>query len=122
MIIGNVTTDLEVVIELVVIGLNRHENIEAVVDTGFSGYLALPGDLINRLKLQRIDNQAVILGDGTEVVLDRYLLVVLWHGEERTVSALQTDGGPLVGMSLLYGSRVVLDVVNNGDVSINPLH
>jgi clan AA aspartic protease len=122
MIIGNVTTDLEVVIELVVIGLNRHENIEAIVDTGFSGYLALPGDLINRLKLQRIDNQAVILGDGTEVVLDRYLLVVLWHGEERTVSALQTDGGPLVGMSLLYGSRVVLDVVNNGDVSINPLH
>ena len=51
MIIGKVTTDLEVVIELVVIGLNRREKIEAVVDTGFSGYLALPGDLINLLKL-----------------------------------------------------------------------
>ena len=122
MIIGKVTTDLEVVIELVVIGLNRQEKIEAVVDTGFSGYLALPSDLINRLKLRRIDNQAVILGDGTEVVLEKYLLAALWHGEEYNVSTLQTDGGPLVGMSLLYGSQVVLDVINDGDVSINALH
>ena len=121
MIIGKVTTDLEVVIELVVIGLNRREKIEAVVDTGFSGYLALPGDLINLLKLRQIDNQAVILGDGTEVVLEKYLLSVLWHGEEHNVSTLQTDGGPLVGMSLLYGSRVILDVINSGDVSINAM-
>ncbi|MCY3722759.1 clan AA aspartic protease [Candidatus Poribacteria bacterium] len=121
MIIGKVTTDLEVVIELVVIGLNRREKIEAVVDTGFSGYLALPGDLINLLKLRQIDNQAVILGDGTEVVLQKYLLSVLWHGEEHNVSTLQTDGGPLVGMSLLYGSRVILDVINGGDVSINAM-
>ena len=121
MIIGKVTTDLEVVIELVVMGLNRREKIEAVVDTGFSGYLALPGDLINLLKLRQIDNQAVILGDGTEVVLERYLLSVLWHGEEHNVSTLQTDGGPLVGMSLLYGSRVILDVINGGDVSINAM-
>ena len=121
MIVGKVTTDLEVVIELVVVGLNRQENIEAVVDTGFSGYLALPSDLINRLKLRRIDNQAVILGDGTEVVLEKYLLAVLWHGKEHNVSALQTDGGPLVGMSLLYGSRVILDVISDGDVSINAL-
>ncbi len=121
MIIGKVTTDLEVVIELVVIGLNRREKIEAVVDTGFSGYLALPGDLINLLKLRQIDNQAVILGDGTEVVLEKYLLSVLWHGEEHNVSTLQTDGGPLVGMSLLYGSRVILDVINGGDVSINAM-
>ena len=106
---------------MVVGGLNREEKIEAVVDTGFSGYLALPSDLINRLKLRRIDNQAVILGDGTEVVLEKYLLAVLWHGEKHNVSALQTDGGPLVGMSLLYGSRVILDVVNGGDVSINAL-
>ena len=35
MIIGKVTTDLEVVSELVVIELNRQEKIEAVVDTGF---------------------------------------------------------------------------------------
>lgn len=84
MIIGKVTTDLEIVIELVVIGLNGQEKIEAVVDTGFSGYLALPSDLISRLKLRRIDNQAVILGDGTEVVLEKYLLAALGMAKNTT--------------------------------------
>ena len=32
---------------------------------------------------------------------------------------LQADGGPLVGMSLLYGNRVMLEVVDNGDVTID---
>ena len=30
-------------------------------------------------------------------------------------------GGSLVGMSLLYGNRVVLDVVEGGEVLIEPL-
>ena len=47
---------------------------------------------------------------------------VVWHGEEREVTALESDAGPLVGMSLLYGSRVILDVINDGDVSMNALH
>jgi hypothetical protein len=33
---------------------------------------------------------------------------------------LQADGGPLVGMALLYGSRVVLHIVDDGDVLIEP--
>lgn len=55
------------------------------------------------------------------VVLDVYLAKVLWYGQEREVLVLQADGGPLVGMSLLYGSRVMLEVVDNGDVTIDPL-
>ena len=46
---------------------------------------------------------------------------VLWHGQERDVLVLQVDGGPLVGMSLLYGNRVTLEIVEDGDVTINPL-
>ena len=34
---------------------------------------------------------------------------------------LDADGGPLVGMSLLYGSRVTLDVVDGGPITIEPL-
>src|SRR5262249_60579706 len=34
-----------------------------------------------------------------------------WHGRERDVIVLEADGDPLIGMSLLYGSRVTLDVV-----------
>lgn len=50
-----------------------------------------------------------------------YFAKVLWHGQEREVLALQADGGPLIGMSLLYGSRLVLEVINNGNVTIESL-
>ena len=57
MITGKVTSKLEVVVELKVIGLNHNETIECIVDTGFSGSLALPSGLIQRLNLKKIDDQ-----------------------------------------------------------------
>ena len=120
MISGKVTTNREAVIELEVVGfIQRKEKIEAVIDTGFNGYLTLPNSLINRLKLQLAGNRRVTLGDGNVVVLDVYLAKVLWHEQEREVLVLQADGGSLVGMSLLYGNRVMLEVVDNGDVTID---
>ena len=122
MIIGKVTANREAVIELEIIGSNqRKEKVEAVIDTGFNGYLTLSSDLINYLKLQLAGSRHVTLGDGNVVVLDMYLAKVLWHGQEREVLILEAEGVPLVGMSLLYGSRVILEVVDNGDVTIAPL-
>lgn len=119
---GKVTGNLDAVIEIEVVGSNQGEKLEVVIDTGFYGFLVLPSNLISRLTLQRIGNQPAFLGDGNEVDFDIYLAKVLWDGEEREVTALESDAGPLVGMSLLYGSRVVLDVIKDGDVSINALH
>ena len=122
MIIGKVTANREAVIELEIIGSNqKRENVETVIDTGFNGYLTLSSDLINYLKLQLAGSRHVTLGDGNVVVLDVYLAKVPWHGQEREVLILEAEGGPLVGMSLLYGSRVMLEVVDNGDVTIAPL-
>ena len=122
MITGKVTTNQAAIIELEIVGSNRRkEKIEAAIDTGFTGHLTLPSDLINRLKLQLAGNRNVILGDENMVVLAVYHGRVLWHGQERDVLVLQVDGGPLVGMSLLYGNRVMLEVVEDGDVTIDPL-
>jgi clan AA aspartic protease len=122
MITGKVTANREAVIELEIVGSNqRKEKVEAVIDTGFNGYLTLPSDLINSLKLQLAGNRRATLGDGNVVILDVYLAKVLWHGQERDVLVLQADGGPLVGMSLLYGSRMTLDIVDDGDVIIDAL-
>ena len=118
MIAGKVTVHQEAVIELEVRGLNQPVRIEAVIDTGFTGYLTLPSALIDRLKLQRAGEQTTILGDENTVVLKRYVAKVLWHGVERDVYVLQAEGGPLIGMSLLYGSRLILDIVTDGDVTI----
>ena len=122
MIIGKVTANREAVIKLEIIGSNqKRENVETIINTGFNGYLTLPNDLINYLKLQLAGSRHVTLGDGNVVVLDMYLAKVLWHGQEREVLILEAEGGPLVGMSLLYGSRVMLEVVDNGDVTIASL-
>ena len=121
MIIGKIRADREAVIELEVVGLAQRVKIEAVIDTGFTGYLMLPSDLIDRLNLPLIGKRDVILADGTNVPLNLYRAKVAWHGVERVVYVLQADAESLVGMSLLHGSRVTLDVVTNGNVTIAPL-
>ena len=121
MIIGKIKANREAVIELEVIGLAQRTKIEAVLDTGFTGYLMLPSDLINHLRLQLIGTRNVVLGDGSNVTLDLYRAKVLWHNVERIVYVLQADAELLVGMSLLHGSRVTLDVVTNGNVTIDVL-
>ena len=121
MIKGKITAYQEAVIKLEVGGLNSSVKIEAVIDTGFTGYLTLPSALINRLNLQQVGEQLAILGDENRVVLKRYVAKVLWHGAEHNVSVLQAEGGPLIGMSLLYGSRLILDVVTDGNVTIDAL-
>ena len=121
MIIGKIKANREAVIELEVIGLAQRAKIEAVLDTGFTSYLMLPSDLINRLSLQLIGTRNVFLGDGSNVTLDLYRAKVLWHNVERIVYVLRSDAELLVGMSLLHGSRVTLDVVTNGNVTIDVL-
>ena len=122
MITGQVTANREAVIELEIVSQNQQiERVEAVIDTDFNGYLTLPSDLVNLLNLQLAGNRRATLGDGNTVVLDVYLAKVIWHGQEREVIVLQAEGGPLIGMSLLYGNRVILTIVNGGDVTIDPI-
>jgi predicted aspartyl protease len=76
--------------------------------------------MVQTLRLPFVGHRRATLGDGSIVVLDLYLATVLWYEQEREVLVLQADGEPLVGMALLYGSRVVLHVVEDGDVLIEP--
>ena len=122
MIIGKIVNNQEAVIELEVIGVGHPQKIEVAVDTGFTGELMLPGDLIDVLGFPRIGELPIILGDGSWVTLDLYLGIVVWHAEKRVVQVLKTnDGKALVGMSLLYGNRLILDVVTDGKVTIEAL-
>lgn len=122
MINGIVTDRREAIIDLDVVGRNQNEvSVEAAIDTGFNGYLTLSKATVDSLELQSAGNRTATLGDGNTVILEVYLAVVVWHGQEREVLALQTEGGPLVGMSLLYGNRVTLTVLDGGDVTIAPL-
>lgn len=52
---------------------------------------------------------------------DIYRTVVVWHGERQTVPIMGMGDKPLIGMRLLEGSRVTMDVVDGGAVTIEPL-
>ena len=121
MITGKIVNNQEAIIELEVTGVVHPQKIEVVVDTGFTGELMLPGDLIEILGLPRVGELPIILGDGNRVDLDLYLAVVVWHEEKRIVQTLRTDGKPLIGMSLLYGNRLILDILTDGTVTIENL-
>jgi clan AA aspartic protease len=122
MIAGVVKAGREAVIDLLVRGSDGRERIvEAVIDTGFTGFLTLPVALIAALRPARIGRSRVLLADGTDVVLDLYEVEVNWDGRWRTVRADAVDMNALVGMGLLAGCSLCLDVVAGGRVIIEPL-
>ena len=47
-----------------------------------------------------------------------YRATVIWDGLPRPVQVMETEDASLLGMSLLYGYRVIMDVVDGGTVTI----
>jgi clan AA aspartic protease len=112
----------EAIIELEVSATGQPpQQIEAVIDTGYNGYLTLPSQLVTALGLSFAGHRRGMLADGSVTRLDVYLATVVWHGRQKDVLISQASGTPLIGMSLLEGSRMTMDVVDGGDVSINEL-
>lgn len=124
---GRVTTDgHQAMLAIRVIGPAERPDgesglMDAVIDTGFTGQLVLPPEAVDRLGLPGRGRQRAILADGRTVEVNVYLARVIWHGRERAVQVLATDGGPLVGMALLRGSRLTVDAAPDGPVLIEEL-
>ena len=121
MIRGNVNRDLEAVVPIEIEDSNGLlQPHSAVLDTGFTGELALPYYLIESLGLaDRVQgSESWTLATGEEAQMVQYVGTVLWHGERRQVTILETEGGSLLGASLLSGSRVAIDFWRGGEVVV----
>ncbi|MYE41857.1 MAG: clan AA aspartic protease [Chloroflexi bacterium] len=99
-------------------GKGSFQSIEVVVDTGFSGELALPPELIRSLGLEYIDDVSVALADRQARPVRAYEGVVSWQGRSRDVTVLDMGSEPLLGMPLLLGSRLTVSCRPNGAVVI----
>jgi clan AA aspartic protease len=122
MIKGVVTANREAVIRLTVHGTRgRRLQIEAIIDTGFNGWLSLTPSHIEMLRLPWRKRGTGILADGSEAVFDLYTATVVWDRRERRIAIHETDSAPLVGMGLLVGFELKLQVQTGGDVSIRRL-
>jgi clan AA aspartic protease len=88
MIHGVVSRNREVTISLVVVNENRQTKlITAVIDTGYTGFLSLPREIITELKLPWMGIDRGTLGDGSEVTFEVYAAKVIWDGEYRDISS-----------------------------------
>lgn len=119
---GIVDQNCEATIQLVVGNVDsQRQMIDAVIDTGFTGFLTLPSSVLADLNLRAYRREEGILGDGSTCVFDVYRGLVIWDGELRRIDINESDTEPLVGMSLLYGYRMQLDAIEGGTVTIQAL-
>jgi clan AA aspartic protease len=119
---GIVNENYEATIQLVVGNTEaQRQVIDAVIDTGFTGFLTLPLSRLISLNLQAYRREQGILGDGSTCIFDVYRGLINWDGEFRRIDVNAAETTPLVGMSLLYGYRMQLDTVEGGIVTIQSL-
>ena len=119
---GFVNQNCEAMIQVAVGHANkRKQMINAVIDTGFTGFLSLPQSLIISLELPWYFRDVGTLGDGSEVIFEMYKATVIWDGQERIIDVAASEADPLIGMSLLYGFRVQIDAVEGGVVTIEAI-
>ena len=122
MIIGSINDNGDPTIPIRVLDANGHvHRIVAVVDTGFNGYLSLLPHQIRELGLG--PPQSVDMTVATDAVfrLNSYPGIVLWNGERLPVVVVESEGTPLVGLALLWGSLLSVEVTEHGAVTISPL-
>jgi len=122
MIQGFVNVRREAILPLVVSNANgKKQVVEAVIDTGFNGFLTLPSIIITTLNLSWTASDIVTLGDGSETIFDLYASNVIWDGQYREVDVAESETEPLIGMALLYGYRLQIDTIEGGLVKIEML-
>ena len=119
MIEGVVNASREAVVTVPVRGPSGQEReIQAVVDTGYSGMLTLPPSIVAELSLPLRSSGRAILANGTEDIFSIYDAALVWDGALRKVEADALGPTPLAGMALLDGYRLCLDVEEGGRVTI----
>ena len=119
MIEGTVSAAYEAALILTGQGPEGHSReIEAVVDTGYNGFLTLPPVLVGELDLPFVTSGEATLADGSAVSFDIHMVTVDWDGQVRHVEANAAETTPLVGMRLLAGHDLHVEVENSGRVVI----
>ncbi len=102
MIEGSVSPDLDLIVEIGLVGQNEVTRIPALVDTGFSGHLCLAQRHADLLDLAFHHVERYELANGDVVAADVFRGTIVFGGERREVDVIITASeDTLIGASLL---------------------
>jgi clan AA aspartic protease len=118
---GYVNENYEAIISVAVKNGSSTKSFDAVIDTGFTGFLSFPIAIVMELGLEWNYRDRAILGDGSETVFDVYNAEIVWNGQLREIEIDVAQTEPLLGMALLRGYRLQVDTIEGGLVSIETL-
>jgi clan AA aspartic protease len=122
MITGIVNFAGEAIVRVVVGDLaSQRLVIDAVIDTGYTGFLTLPPSTVSALDLTWRGREEVILGDGSVYEFEVYSGRIIWDGEYRTIKIHESNTDSLLGVGMLYGYEVCIQTVQGGMVKIQAL-
>lgn len=122
MIVGAMNSQREAIVRLVVVGSGGKEHtIEAVLDTGYTGSLTLPSSLVASLGLPFRGRGSALLGDGSESEFDIHEAIVTWAGGRRLAAIDVAETDPLLGIGLLLGNELTVQVIAGGSVALRRL-
>lgn len=93
--------------------------IEFLLDTGFTGHLTLPLSTIEELGLPYLRSRPAELADGSTEDFAVYAALADWYGQTKLVPVFESESQPLLGMAMLWGSRVTIDAWADGDVTVS---
>ncbi len=122
MIVGAMNAQREAIVRLVVLGPGgQGRQIEAILDTGYTGSLTLPSAVVSDLGLPFRGRGSVLLGDGSESEFDVHEATVAWAGEHRLAAIDVAETDPLLGVGLLLGNELTVQVIVGGEVALRRL-
>jgi len=119
MITGMVNARYEMAITLSVRNsAGQEQEVEAILDSGFTGSLTLPPSLIAKLGLPWRSRSSVVLANGNVEELDIHAATIVWDATPRAILIQAVDNVPLIGMALLVGYDSRARVTIGGTVQI----
>lgn len=121
MITGAVNAAREARIQITIFGGDGSRQVEAIIDTGFTGFLTLSSELIAELDCEWLCRQEAMLADGKTHIFDVFLGEVQWAKGPAQVAILASEGTSLIGMSMIEGHKLEIEVVESGHVRLTPL-
>ena len=119
MITGIVNPDFDPINQISICGLDgKVYTQDAIVDTGFNGWLSLPPDLFAK----RRGRAFLVMEVNASSMSIKYKAVLFWGGNFLTILIDEGDSEPLVSMSVMEGYQLMVQVPEGGHVELSKVH